>query len=102
MKNKIEKIVNVPNFITLFRVPLTILAAYFLLATGNRGLAAFFLAVAGITDFLDGQAARRLDQVTRFGAKFDIISDRIFIVIFAGALLIFSFNSPEILFFLIL
>jgi len=102
MKNKKEKIINIPNFITLFRVPLTVLAAYFLLATGDRGLAAFFLAIAGITDFLDGQAARRLDQVTQFGAKFDIISDRIFILIFAGALFAFSFNSPEVLFFLLL
>jgi len=102
MGNKKEKIINVPNFITLFRVPLAVIAAYFLLVTGDRGLAAFFLAISGITDFLDGQAARRLDQVTKFGARFDIISDRLFVIIFAGALLTFSLNSPGVLFFLML
>jgi phosphatidylglycerophosphate synthase len=102
MVSKKEKILNIPNLITSFRVPLTVIAAYFLLVSGSRGFAALFLAIAGITDFLDGQAARRLDQVTKFGTKFDMISDRIFIIIFAGALLVFSIDSPGILFLLML
>ena len=94
MTNKKEKIVNVPNFITLWRVPLTILAIYYLLFSGDRFLAALFLAFAGITDFLDGQFARGLDQVTELGAKFDIVADRIFIILFGFALIFFFKNSP--------
>ncbi len=37
------------------------------------------LLFAFLTDFLDGQLARRLDEVTRFGVVFDPLVDRLFI-----------------------
>ena len=96
-----EKIINLPNFITSLRVPLTLVAVYYLLLVGDRFFAALFLALAGITDFLDGQWARRFDRVTMFGEKFDVVADRIFITIFAIALIFFlweSFNELILLF----
>ena len=102
MKNRKEKIINFPNFITLWRVPLTLISIYYLLFSGDRFIAALFLAFAGITDFLDGQVARRFDQVTEFGAKFDLAADRTFIILFAIALLIFFRGSSTELLFLTL
>ena len=102
MASKKEKITNIPNFITSLRIPLTFVAVYFLLFSQDRFLAALFLTLAAITDFLDGQFARGLDQITKFGEKFDIIADRFMIVLFAVALIFFLKDSPTEMILLIL
>lgn len=45
---------------------------------GNLLAAALFL-LAGITDFLDGYLARRLNQSTRFGAFLDPVADKLMV-----------------------
>jgi cardiolipin synthase len=47
---------------------------------GSYRQALALLAVAGLTDGLDGFAARRLGCVTRFGASMDPIADKVLLV----------------------
>jgi cardiolipin synthase len=67
--------VNLPNLLTLSRLILTpfVIAA---ILGGRHGLALVLFSVAGFTDFLDGQAARRLKLGTQAGAYFDPIADK--------------------------
>jgi len=74
------KMINLPNAITFFRLCLAAPFAYLLLKEENTYailVFAMFLAL----DFLDGFAARRLMQETRFGKRFDYITDGVFAAI---------------------
>lgn len=67
---------NVPNVITAVR---TILAVGFAVAATVEADWTFLIIAYGvywIGDILDGLSARLLNQETRFGAVFDIVSDR--------------------------
>lgn len=68
---------NVPNLICYFRVLLCLFSFWYYLQTGNK--TTFFLITAFVIylDALDGYLARKLNQATEFGAKLDIISDRL-------------------------
>ena len=57
---------TVPNIITMGRIVLIIVFGV-LLVSGNDGWAIAALAVAGISDFLDGFLARRLNQRSELG-----------------------------------
>ncbi len=43
----------------------------------NNMVSFFLFLIAGITDFLDGYFARKLDQTSRFGAALDPIADKL-------------------------
>jgi cardiolipin synthase len=67
---------NLPNSLTAVRLVLTPLIVRWILEGRHElALAAFF--VAGVTDFLDGLAARRLASKTPSGAYFDPIADKV-------------------------
>ncbi len=67
---------NLPNLFTLARLVLTpFVAADILHHRDGRAIALFFL--AGLSDFLDGFLARRLQASTPVGAYFDPIADKI-------------------------
>lgn len=67
---------NLPNFVTLFRIILTPLMVIFLI--NGRLLEAFLaFAAAGVSDGLDGLLARWLNQKTRLGAILDPIADKL-------------------------
>jgi len=70
------------NLITLLRVILLLPLVWVMLAAlpekSWAALAIFVL--AGATDFLDGFLARKLKQISAFGAMLDQICDKIFIV----------------------
>src|SRR5438552_1085435 len=51
-----------------------------LAVTGHGRLVGFGLLVAGVTDFLDGQVARRSGRVSRHGARLDAIADSLLLV----------------------
>lgn len=87
-----EKLLNVPNTFTALRVVLSIvlIVLYF---TGWKILSLLYVFIAAaFTDFLDGFLARRLKQETLFGARFDILADRILWIIF-GLLLVFGYTE---------
>ena len=66
---------NLPNLLTLLRVALT---PFVVQAIVERrfGRALAILLIAGITDVLDGLAARKLGLQSRFGAYLDPIADK--------------------------
>lgn len=70
---------TIPNAISALRIVLIVVFAV-LLANHRDGWAIAVLAIAGISDFLDGYLARRWNQVTALGRVLDPAADRILTV----------------------
>jgi CDP-diacylglycerol--glycerol-3-phosphate 3-phosphatidyltransferase len=72
---------NLPNKLTVLRFVLTALFIWALFSPirYNDTLALFFFSLAGATDFLDGQLARRRGLITNFGILMDPLADKILI-----------------------
>lgn len=64
-----------PNLLSMLRLPL---AAIFPFAAASEDGALLVLALAGVTDVLDGYLARRDRQVTATGAVLNPIADKVF------------------------
>jgi len=71
-----EKILNVPNVLTFLRVVLTFVTIFFIFAGFPIVVIAITFIVGMLTDFFDGQIARRFKLTTEFGRQFDVIADR--------------------------
>lgn len=72
---------NLPNILTLMRIafiPLFVLVYYLPWQWGNLASAAIF-GLAALTDGLDGYLARKLDQMTPFGAFLDPVADKLIV-----------------------
>lgn len=69
-----------PNLVTAIRLAGIPLFCYLLLATEYYWQAAIVLAVGGGTDWVDGQLARRLNQVSKLGRLLDPFVDRLYIL----------------------
>jgi CDP-diacylglycerol--glycerol-3-phosphate 3-phosphatidyltransferase len=79
---------NVPNAVTAVRTVIAVgLAVAAITQVSVRFLIAAYL-VYWIGDILDGLSARALGQETRFGAVFDIVSDRACFALCATGLLV--------------
>lgn len=85
-------IFNAPNLVTLSRIVLIplIIGIYYLpgdwLALDRRNAAATAVFIlAALTDWLDGYLARKLNQMSAFGAFLDPVADKLIVV---GALLV--------------
>ena len=98
---------NVPNLVTLSRIILIplLVGLYYLpeswLSDEGRNLAATAVFIfAGLTDWLDGFLARRLNQMSAFGAFLDPVADKLIVV---GALVILLYlNRVDMLVALII
>jgi phosphatidylglycerophosphate synthase len=68
----------IPNIFTSLRIFLSVAIISIILCRPNdlKAAAGIFL-IALFTDFMDGQAARRLGQESDFGAMFDLTADRL-------------------------
>ena len=68
---------NTPNLLTLFRMALipVVVVLYFMPIAGVYVTAVFLL--AGLTDWLDGCLARRLEQTSQFGEFLDPVADKL-------------------------
>src|SRR3989344_228360 len=75
-KRKKEEILNVPNTLTIIRIILTFVVIYLILTKSELKTVVAVFVIAAITDFLDGQIARRFNLTTEFGRKADVIADR--------------------------
>ena len=72
------EVLNVPNVLSFLRIALVPVFLWLLLE--ELFLAAIVvLAVAGLTDFLDGFLARKLNQTTKLGKMLDPVADRLYI-----------------------
>ncbi|MBC7863902.1 MAG: CDP-alcohol phosphatidyltransferase family protein, partial [Bacteroidia bacterium] len=71
---KKEKIINIPNALSFYRLivfPLIFFFAY----SANEKYFAIFLCLNLVTDVLDGFIARRFNMVTKLGASLDNLGD---------------------------
>ncbi|QYJ76934.1 MULTISPECIES: CDP-diacylglycerol--glycerol-3-phosphate 3-phosphatidyltransferase [Shewanella] len=86
---------NLPIALTLFRLFLlpVFVVIFYLPYSWTPFAAAFVFWLAAITDALDGYAARKLGQLTRFGAFLDPVADKVMVVT-ALVLLVADYNSP--------
>ncbi|MEE6296016.1 CDP-alcohol phosphatidyltransferase family protein [Georgenia wangjunii] len=75
-----ERIVTVPNVISLLRLLLVPVFAWLILNEYDVA-ALVVLAAAGASDWLDGYLARRLNQTTRVGQILDPAADRLYIFV---------------------
>jgi cardiolipin synthase len=76
----LDRIVTVPNAITLVRLGCIPLFLWLLLGTGRQTAAAVLLGALGATDWIDGFVARRYHQVSTFGKVLDPVADRVLVV----------------------
>ena len=75
--------ITIPNIITLIRlllIPVFVLCFYLPESISHLASTVVF-ATAGITDWLDGYLARRLKQVSAFGAFLDPVADKLMVAI---------------------
>jgi cardiolipin synthase len=91
-------ILNVPNLVTLSRIILIplLIGIYYLpegtLSEESKNITATSIFIfAGITDWLDGYLARRLNQMSAFGAFLDPVADKLIVV---GALVVLLHLQP--------
>jgi CDP-diacylglycerol--glycerol-3-phosphate 3-phosphatidyltransferase len=83
---------TIPNVLTLLRILMIPLLglAYLLPHAWAHPIAAALFALAGITDWLDGYLARRLNQMSAFGAFLDPVADKLLVAVALVALLTFN------------
>ncbi|GAB4275584.1 MAG: CDP-alcohol phosphatidyltransferase family protein [Deferrisomatales bacterium] len=74
-----NRVWTLPNALTFLRLCLAP-AVVWLLADHRHGAAVGVFAAAGLTDALDGFAARRLGQTSRLGAVLDPVADKALIL----------------------
>ena len=77
---RLDRLLTVPNLLSLLRLAGVPLFLYLLLGPRADGWAILVLALGGITDWLDGKLARLLDQQSRLGALLDPAVDRLYIL----------------------
>ncbi len=85
---------NVPNTLTTLRivlVPILVVVFYLPFTWAPMACAAIF-ALAAVTDWADGYLARRLSQVSTFGAFLDPVADKLMIAV---ALVLLLHRDPE-------
>lgn len=88
-----------PNYITAFRL-LTVPVVAFLLLSESYRLGLMLFAVSAFSDALDGAVARIRGEVTRFGALFDPVADKLLIIV-SAFILIGNFMELWLFYFLV-
>jgi cardiolipin synthase len=73
-------VLTVPNLISIVRLAGVPLFLWLILGPEADGWALGLLVVSGITDFLDGWLARRLNQTSVVGQILDPVADRLYIL----------------------
>lgn len=86
---------NIPNFLTLLRIGLipVFVVVFYLPFSWASAASALVFALAAITDWLDGYLARRLGQLSDFGAFLDPVADKLMVAV-ALVLLVQSDPTP--------
>ena len=71
---------TVPNLISLARLAGVPVFLWLVLGPEEDGWALAVLALSGVTDYLDGYLARKLDQTSKLGQILDPVADRLYIL----------------------
>lgn len=83
-----RQVLTWPNLFTLARLLAIPVFVWLLFRRENRAAAAWLLGILGSTDWVDGWLARRLNQMTEFGAVFDPVVDRLMFFVAVPCLII--------------
>lgn len=84
----VDRVVTVPNVITVVRLMLIPVFVWLLFGQDERAGAAVLLAVLGATDWVDGFLARRWQQVSTVGKILDPTADRLLLAVGVLSILI--------------
>jgi CDP-diacylglycerol---glycerol-3-phosphate 3-phosphatidyltransferase len=94
-------ILNVPNIVTLSRIILipVIIGVYYtpegwLTREAQNIIGTSVFILAGISDWLDGYLARRLNQMSAFGAFLDPVADKLIVV--AALIVLLHLEPPRV------
>ena len=77
MKKDIFSIPNILSFVRILLIPIFVWLYVTAGTSGEYYLAAAVVVASGITDFLDGQIARRCNMITEFGKFLDPLADKL-------------------------
>ena len=88
---------TLPNVLTLFRIVLipVLVIVFYMPGQWSYQLSALIFGLAAITDWLDGYFARKLKQLSVFGAFLDPVADKLMVAV---ALVILVQDNPSALF----
>jgi cardiolipin synthase (CMP-forming) len=75
-----RQVLTIPNVISIVRLAGVPLFLWLVLGPHADGWALAVLAVSGVSDYLDGYLARRLDQTSKLGEILDPVADRLYIL----------------------
>lgn len=86
---------NLPTLLTLLRIALipVFLSVFFASFQGANWLCTALFGLAAVTDWLDGYLARRLNQISAFGAFLDPVADKLMVAT-ALVLLVQAIPTP--------
>ncbi len=75
--------VNIPNMLTIFRIMMipVLVVVFYLPFKHHLLVAAGIFTLAAVTDWFDGYLARRLGQMTAFGAFLDPVADKLMVAV---------------------
>ena len=83
-----DRILTIPNLITVVRLLCLPLFLWLLFVEENRVAAASLLGALGATDFVDGYIARHFNQASDLGKILDPVADRLLFFVGAGGILV--------------
>jgi cardiolipin synthase (CMP-forming) len=83
-----DRILTIPNVISLIRLLCIPVFLYLLFGRDNRAAAAALLGLLGATDWVDGYIARHYNQVSDLGKILDPTADRLLLFVSVTAILI--------------
>ena len=75
-----RRVLTIPNVISIIRLAGVRLFLYLIHDTQADGWALLVLALSGLSDYLDGYLARKLDQTSKLGEILDPVADRLYIL----------------------
>jgi len=78
-----EKIINIPNLLTVIRIALLPAVVWRFMEGDSSGALAFYV-IAMLTDAVDGYLARKLNQITSLGKLLDPIADKLSLLTLLG------------------
>lgn len=75
-----DRVLTIPNIISIIRLAGVPLFLWLVLGPEADGWALAVLMLSGVTDWLDGYLARKLNQTSKFGQVLDPVADRLYIL----------------------
>ncbi|MBM4514454.1 CDP-alcohol phosphatidyltransferase family protein [Rhodococcus hoagii] len=80
LQSRADRILTIPNVLSMIRLAGVPLFLYLLLGPQADGWALAVLMLSGFTDWADGKLARLLNQMSRLGALLDPFVDRLYVI----------------------